>query len=206
MSRITRPASPRDVLVSGGQIGHAPGPKAHAVRHLPAASADAPAGAHPPGASWPHFTPPAGEDDDDERNESADPGRVHQVRTTVAEAGCTKPAGIPASVFEVASQPEPQPAPAPKTTPSKRIRPESMQIDVDVPLAPLNRHREDGAAYRRLIARMRPGHSVLLSVSQAARLVTEGKKSGFNMVRRKAGDKQCRVWRLADDAAAGAAP
>jgi hypothetical protein len=159
MSRIARPAAPRgtDMLAAGANLGRKTTP---AVAAATAAADDA----------------------NDDRG-----GAFVHLTTSAVVAGVTKPAGVPASVFEAGKMARPRPKQ------HQRIDLSKYAIEHDVPLPVAVRTRA-GAPYAELLARMRPGDSIKLPEQGAKSLQGAAKRLGAKATIRVLGDGMARVW------------
>ena len=184
MSRIARPSVPKSVAGAA-----------------PRRSADAPAASTPsPARHWPYGGSNAqAEDAADAQDPSLHPVRV---LSSAAQAGVHKPAGVPASVFDagrLAKQAQTQAAAALRV----RCAPldlDKLVIDTDVPPTARMEARAENlrATCLALLARMQPGHSVVLPEAQGRALCRVAHRAHRKVSRRSFPDGTWRVWRLAD--------
>ena len=145
-------------------------------------------------------------DDDD----GLDMDATHRAHTTVATHGVSKPAGVPASVFEAGmmARRDALKSDAAKSGATKARRQRvpfdaaSVKLDDDVPV-PV-RGGEKGSQFDALAASIQVGQSVALRPSHAKTFVKLCKRAGKRMTVRDMGDGTHRVWRIADKPTGGA--
>ena len=113
-----------------------------------------------------------------------------QRRTTAAEAGVHKPAGVPASVFDIAKN-----APKPARKLAVRLNPAAVVVREGVPL-PENPRAGGVSPYKLLLDKRRAGDSVELKSAHAKSLVKCANKAGIKVAVRALGDGVSGVWRL----------
>lgn len=201
-TRITRPAQPREPSVGMDAVSRQYRPTADA----PAASAPAPDG------HWPHgrAAGPAPAQkitavvtDGDGDGDEADPSlQMKRVFSRAAETGVSKPAGVAASAFEagaIARQEARQEARKAKP----RLAPldlDRLVIETDVPLHARRDTATDAlaATIAQLLARMQPGHSVLLDSGHGQAVVRWARRHRLGVRKRVQPDGAWRVWRMPD--------
>lgn len=171
MSRIARPAAPRgtDMLSAGADLGRKPTPAVAAAT----AAEDA---------------------DDDDRGGAF----VHRT-TSAAAAGITKPAGVPASVFEAGKMAKPP------RKPPMRIDLSEVTVEPGLPV-PAGRGTRHGSPYANLLAKMKPGDSVLLPYEGGKSLQGAALRLKMLVTMRRMPGGMARCWRLAPDAKPAATP
>jgi hypothetical protein len=125
-------------------------------------------------------------------------------QTSVAEAGVTKPAGVPSSIFEAGRMAKPVNPPK-RSLASYEERVQSLAdatVERGVPMAAKDQHTVLSKCYAKLLDGMREGDSVLLPVFTAKGLITHArKKRSVKMVCRKTESGQFRVWHMGSMAA-----
>lgn len=123
-----------------------------------------------------------GADDDDD-------GVFTHVLTTASKArGRGRPAGVPASVFEVAKMARP------KRRPPSTIDPDAVVFHTGTP--PLAERDCGASRFRRLLERFDSGTWCDLTQHQARRLRMVAIAAGITLTMRNLGDGRFRVWRL----------
>lgn len=141
---------------------------------------------------------------DDDADFPAAHGHFAHVRSTVAEAGVHKPAGVASSVFDAGRQAGQQARAERRARQAAPPLPDidSVVIETGVPKDSHARKRATSIWYDKVLERMAPGTSVLLCTAHARGLVSAARKRGVQLSIRRLSDAETRVWR--DDAAAGA--
>lgn len=109
---------------------------------------------------------------------------VTQRRVSAADAGVQKPAGAPASVFDMGRQAKAE----------AQAKPAEIEIRKGVPIPPDRKGR--GSRYLDILGRMVTGDSVVLSDKEALSMSAAAKKAGIKVAQRALGDGKRGVWKL----------
>jgi hypothetical protein len=119
------------------------------------------------------------------------PMEMTQRRVAATAANTTKPAGVPASVFDMGRQAKPTKKPRERLD----FNPDVVEIRTNVPPPPLLSGPR-GSKYRQLLDRMKAGESVVVPKRAGYGLKSAAKKADVKLIVRTLEDGQVGVWKL----------